>query len=138
MEEKKVRADIATRFQKGNKLGKGYGRPKMSDAQKLMSIKSRTMFKELLAQYMTLTLPEIKVILAAKELPAIDMAVVKHLEQMIETGSMERVDWMADHIMGAKPKQSEVTITAKRGIDTKKLSDAELEQLKVIAEKSEE
>jgi len=126
-----------TPFKKGNQLAVGHGRPKMSAEQKALALKTRTQFKEILSAYSALTLPEIKVHLIEKLLPAIDMAVLKHLEQMIESGSMERVDWMADHIMGAKPKQSEVIVTARKDVDLKKVSPEQLEQLKKIAASNE-
>lgn len=125
-------------FKKGNAAAKGYGRPKMTDEQKALALTTRTQFKMLLSQYSALTFAEVKKHLKEKKLPAIDMAVLKHMEQMIDAGSMDRVDWTANHIMG-KPKEiSHVKVEGglQNTIDLKKLSKEDLIAYKALVEKS--
>lgn len=125
----------ATRFQKGNQLSKGKGRPPMTAAQKALALENRTELKNVMSKYMTLTAEEIELTLEDKSLAVIDIAILKHLQDMVKHGSMERMDWIVDHIMGSRATKVEVKATS--GIDLSKLSEEELLNLQNIAEKSQ-
>lgn len=129
------------RFQKGNKLAVGKGRPPMTPEEKALALGSRTDFKTILSKYMTWTMKEVEELLDDAErigdYPMIDVAVLRHYLHMAKFGDLERMDWSADHILGAIPKQTEVTVTARKEVDLKKMSPEQLEQLEKIAEANE-
>lgn len=137
--QKFTEAGAPSRFQKGNQLAKGNGRPPMTAEQKAMALQTRTDFKNILTKYMTLSLDEMETLIEeeGRTLPVIDVAILRHYIKMQEHGDLERMDWSADHIMGAKPKQSEVIVTARKEVDLKKMSPEQLEQLEKIAEANE-
>ncbi len=120
-------------FEKGNQLGVGYGRPSLTPAQRKLSLATRTQFKVLIQSYMVLTPKEIEEKLEEGNLPVIDITVLRHLKDMSKHGSMERTDWTIDHVMGTRPKESKVTVTANRGIDLSKLSKEQMDQIEKIA-----
>lgn len=130
-----VEAGKATRFQPGNQLAKGRGRPAMTPEQKALAISNRTELKILMTKYMTLTPGEIEELLRQNNLPVIDIAILRNLQKMHEDGSMDRADWMLDHIMGKQAAKVEVKNTTP--VDLSKLSTEELEHLKSIALKME-
>lgn len=125
---------------KGNKLAVGHGRPKMTEHEKEMSLKSRTQFKNMLNKYSGWTLAEIKVALEEKALPIFDMAMLKHLELMMEDGDAARADWTLNHIFGKEKEIKHVHMTGglenTNPINLKDLSVAELKALKKMQEKS--
>jgi len=134
----KLAAQKRGQFKKGHKKSVGHGRPKLTKEQLAMQLTTRTQFKALIAQYSVYNLAEIKVFLKEKKLPAIDMAVLKHLEHMIEAGSMDRVDWTANHILGKEKETTNINVSGTMEnteiIDLKKLSKEQLLALKEIAE----
>lgn len=116
------------------------GRKRMSKEEKALALSSRTQFKLCLAKYANHTLDDIKKLLAQAKLPIIEMAVLRHLQEAFTNGSMDRIDWTANHIMG-KPKEVqhhriESTLET-TGIDLKKLNSEQLEQLAKIVEAAE-
>lgn len=128
-------------FKKGNKVGVGHGRPKLTKEQKAMSLKTRTDFKELLNKYLQLDLNQIQELLDERKLPALDMMVLQNLKNAINSGESTKVDWALNHVVG---KEKEVTNINLQGsmentnsIDLKKLSKEQLLSLKEIAEASE-
>ena len=137
--KKVVKRKVGRPFKKGNTAAKGHGRPKLTPEQKAMCLSSRTQFKLLLSQYSALTLDEIKKHIKEKKLPVLDMAVLKHLQEMVESGSMQRVDWLADHVLGKAKEVSHVKVSGGMGssIDLKSLSKEDLVLLKNLIEKSD-
>jgi hypothetical protein len=129
-------------FQKGNTISKLGGRPTLTPEQKALRLTTRTQFKTLLAEYSALTLDEIRELIKEAKLPIIDMAVLKHLQESFTNGSMERIDWTTNHIMG-KPKETTNLhlsggVQSSDAIDVKKLSKEDLLALKEIHERSKE
>jgi len=140
MKEKKEKFSIAeagraTRFQPGNKLAKGNGRPAMTPEQKTLALTNRTELKIVMTKYLTLSPQEVDGLLQENNLPVIDIAILRNLKQMHEQGSMDRADWILDHIMGKQAAKVEVKNTTP--VDLSKLSVEELEHLKSIALKME-
>ena len=137
---KKKRKLTGHQFQKGNKESVGIGRPKMTEEQRAFSLKTRTQFKLLLSKYSSLTLKEIEKEIEKKTLPVLDIAVLRHLKEMATSGSMDRVDWTANHILGKEKETTNINLTGGLEntdmIDVKKLSKEELLALKEISEKS--
>lgn len=125
-------------FKKGNTASKGFGRPRMTPEQKALAMTSRTKFKTLLALYMTWTEADIEQALENNNLPILDMAVLKHLQAMKQGGSMDRVDWSLDHLLGKPVQAQKLTIENESSspFDLSKLTDDELLQLKAIQEKA--
>lgn len=135
-EEKKqhhlVEAGKATRFQPGNQLAKGRGRPAMTEDQKALALTSRTELKNVMVKYMSLSPEEVEELLEENKLPVIDIAILRNLKKMHEDGSMDRADWILDHIMGSRAKKVEVKNTSP--INLKNLSKQQLKNLKDIIE----
>jgi len=135
MNKKPAKKLAPNQFKKGNKAAVGHGRPPMSPEQKALALTTRTQFKNLLCQYMTLTKKEITALLKT-DLPVIDIAVLRHLKEMHTTGSMDRIDWTSDHVMG-KPQQT-TNINLNNGasdtnlVDLKKLPKEKLVALSAI------
>ena len=122
-------------FAKGNQLAKGhgYGRPRLTPEEKALSIATRKEFQMLLSKYSTWTLQEVENQLQKnKDLPILDMAVLRHLKNMNEVGSMERVDWTLDHIMGSRPKESTININSGQTLDLRSLSPEKLEMVRQL------
>lgn len=120
-------------FQPGNQLSKGKGRPKMTAEQHLLKVTTRTEVSGIMAKYLTLSAEEVNTHLEDDSLPILDLAILKNLKLMREGGSLERMDWMMDHIMGKQATKVEVKATA--GIDLDSLTVEELENLRLISEK---
>lgn len=127
-----VEAGRATRFQPGNQLG---GRPKLTPEQKALAISTRTQLSALIMNYMSFTLDEVETELKRRDLPAIDIAILRNLKKMHEDGSMERADWLLDHLMGGRAQKVEVKNTSP--INLKNLNQKQLEDLKAIIEAQE-
>jgi hypothetical protein len=126
-------------FTKGNTKSKGFGRPAMTDAQKELSLKTRTQFKTMLDKYLITELSDLKKLLKKTKVPAIDAMIIKSLVRTIESGDQSQINWFLNHSLG---KEKEITNINLQGsmentssIDLKKLSKEELLALKAIAEK---
>lgn len=122
----------ATRFQPGNSLG---GRTPMTPEQKALAIKTRENVSELLNKYITLSLVEVKELLAEQKLPIIDLVFLKNLEKALEDGSMERMDWILNHMMGTLAKQ--INIKNVSPINLKNLSSDQLKTMREIIQAQE-
>ena len=122
----------ATRFKKGNMMG---GRTPLTPEQKALVLSNRTELKIVMTKYLTLSPSEIEELLNENSLPVIDIAILRNLKKMHEEGSMDRADWILDHIMGKQATKVEVKNTTP--VDLSKLSTEELEHLKSIALKME-
>lgn len=133
--EKFIEAGKATRFQPGNQLSKGKGRTPMTPEQKALALSNRTELKNVMVKYMALSAEEVKQLLKENTLPVIDIAILRNLQRMHQEGSMERADWILDHIMGSRAKKVEVKNTSP--INLKNLSKEQLKNLKEIIEAQE-
>lgn len=122
----------ATRFKKGNTLG---GRKPMTPEQKALALTTRVELKNVMVKYLALNPDEIDELLIENNLPVIDIAILRNLKKMHEEGSMDRADWILDHVMGKQATKVEVKNTTP--VDLSKLSTEELEHLKSIALKME-
>lgn len=138
MAKKKGNPNPKNQFQKGNKAGVGHGRPSLTEEEKKLSIATRTEFKTVLMKYSSWTREEIKNALESKSLPIMHEIILKHLLEGLESGSMQRVDWTLDHIMGKPKEVSHVKVHAvtENQIDPRKLSKEDLLALKEIHEKA--
>jgi len=130
---------VKNTFKNGNQDSKGYGRPKMSDAEKELSLKTRTQFKAILDRYLILDLKEVRKLLKAKTIPMIDLMVLQSIKNSYESGNQSQIDWLLNHSLG-KPKE-ETTINLKthhdniEPINVNDLTKEELLQIQKIHEK---
>ena len=126
-------------FEKGNKLGVGHGRPRLSKEEKAMRLANRKEFNELVNKYMSWTEEELcRHKDKCRDLTALDHAVIKQVILMMETGSMERTDWVVDHAVGSRPKESTVNINAGQTLDLRTLSPEKLALVKQLLTEGEE
>jgi len=130
----------ATSFKAGNKSSVGHGRPKMSATQKELSITTRTKFKTILQEYSALTLEQIKKHLDDQKLPVIDLAVLRNLEYAVEAGSMDRIDWTLNHMLGKQKEEQNInlrgTVESTSKLDIDSHSKEELLVLQAMMKKS--
>lgn len=126
---------------KGNTLSVGHGRPKMTEQEKALSLSNRTQFKILINKYMGWSKEKIAESLSDSKLPIIDIAVLRCLKEAAESGSMERIDWAVNHVLGKEKEKTHLHVSGNvdntSTIDLKKLSKPELLALKAMAEKNE-
>ena len=138
-EAKKKTKSNSGQFKKGNKAGTGYGRPTMTPEQKALALASRTQFKTVLTQYSTLTLREIKKLLKSANVPVLELAVLRHLKELAENGSMDRADWTLDHMLGKVNTTTNLNLSGgldnTNAINLKDCTKEELLLLKKLAEK---
>lgn len=140
--KKKTTTKRATKnqFKKGNTASKGYGRPKMTEAEKELSLKTRTQFKNILNKYMISTKAELSKLYRAKDTPAIDKMIIKSLIKTIESGDQSQINWFLNHSLGKEKEESHLHLTGQmentNSINLKNLSKEELIALKSMAEKN--
>lgn len=126
-------------FEKGNKIGKLGGRPRLSKEEKAMRLANRKEFNDLVNKYMSWTLEELQAqIRNCKGLTALDHAVINQVILMMETGSLERTDWVVDHAVGSKPKESTININAGQTLDLRTLSPEKLALVKQLINDGED
>jgi len=125
-------------FKKGNKESVGIGRPKMTEEEKELSLKTRTDFKVMLDKYMITEPKQLTKLLKSKTIPAIDAMIIRSLLNAINSGDSTQINWFLNHSLGKEKETSNVHITGsmENSIDVKKLSKEELLALKVMAEKN--
>ncbi len=131
----------ATQFKKGHTKSKGFGRPKMTDEEKALSLKTRTQFKNILNRYITLPKAELNKLYRAANTPALDKMVIKSILKSMEGGDQVQINWFVNHILGKEREQTNINLTGSmentNSIDLKKLSKEELLSLKAMAEKTQ-
>ena len=125
-------------FKKGNQLAKGHGRPPMTPEQRALTLATRTDLKLLMAKYLAFTIPEVMEALEDENLPAIDIGILRNILKASEDGSLERMDWMTNHIYGKEATKIDIDQKNTNQINLKNVSTADLIKLKEIAEKSNE
>ena len=135
---KKAKRKTKNQFQKGNTKSKGYGRPPMTDAEKELSLKTRTELKSMIQKYLVQSFEDLKELSRSEKVPAIDAMLVQSLVNAINSGDQTKIDCFLNHAMG---KEREVTNLHLSGgttdsINVKNLSKKELLALKEIAEAS--
>ena len=136
---KKKRA-TKNQFKKGVG-GNPFGRPKMTDTEKELSIKTRTQFRTMLSKYMVTDKKKLKALVKRNDIPAIDAMIIKSLVKTFEGGDQNQINWFLNHVMG---KEKEVTNIKLETNDTtnllnvKKMSKEELLALKQIQENQTE
>lgn len=124
-----------TSFKKGHKGHTGGGRPKLTAAQKELSLKTRTDFKNIINKYLMLNLPQIRELLHDEELPVLDMMVLKNLELTYKMGSPNNIDWHIDHVVGKPKVESTLHLQgnlAPVSVDPKKMTKKQLEDMKKL------
>jgi len=128
-------------FKKGNKDAVGFGRPKMTEAEKELSLKTRTQFKGIINKYMIQSKKDLLKIYRAANTPALDAMIIKSIIRTLETGDQSHINWFANHVLGKEKETSHIALTGSMNttsaIDLKNLSTEDLLALKTIAEKNE-
>ena len=128
-------------FKKGHKESVGFGRPKMTEAEKELSLKSRTQFKTIINKYMIQDKKELMKIYRGAKTPALDCMIIKSILKSLETGDQSSINWFANHILGKEKETTHLELSggveSTTGIDLKNLSKEQLVALKEIAEQSE-
>lgn len=135
--EVKLIGNEATRFQKGNKLAVGKGRPPMSPEKKALAIATRVQLKELMLEFLTYTPEEVAIALEDSSRAVLDIMILRAIQRGHSSGDMITLDWITDHIMGKQAAKVEVKSEVNNSINIKKLSDKELLTLKELAVKSQ-
>lgn len=137
--KKKVTTKRATKnqFKKKNTKSKGFGRPTMTDAEKELSLQTRTQFKTMLNKYMITSKADLSKMYRAKDTPAIDKMLIKSMLKAIESGDQSQINWFLNHSLGKEKETTNMHITGsmENSIDVKKLSKEELLALKELANK---
>ena len=134
--KKKAKRKTKNQFQKGNTAGKGYGRPPMTDAEKELSLKTRTELKSMINKYLVQSFEDLQELVRNKKVPAIDAMLIQSLVNAINSGDQSQINWFLNHALG---KEKEVTNLHLSGgttnaIDVKNLNKEQLLALKEIAE----
>lgn len=129
-----------TTFKKGDNTMQKLkaGRKAMTPEEKALALASRTQFKLLLAKYASWDIDQVEKALEERILPVLELGLLKHLKELMTNGSMDRVDWTLNHMLGKPKETSHVKIESVGGdeIDTSKLSKQELLALKAMKEKA--
>lgn len=140
MNDAKPKRKTKNQFKKGHKLSVGYGRPKLTEAERELSLKNRTEFKKILNKYMIQSVKQLRELYDRKDLPAIDGMLIKAIVRAFENGDQTQINWFIDHTMGKEKETTNINLNGsmenKNTIDLKSLSKEELLALKSIAEKN--
>lgn len=112
---------------------RGQGRPPLTAEEKEVAIKTRSELSAVMMKYATLNVKQIDELLENPDVPVLDKALLKNFKKANEEGSMERTDWIMNHIMG--PQAKKIDITTSKKFDPSKYTDEELKILKELAEK---
>ena len=135
----KLAKQKATQFKKGNKKSVGFGRPPMSEAEKELSLTTRTQFKTIINKYMVHSKAELNKIYRAKDTPALDCMIIKSIQRALENGDTTHINWFANHVLGKEQETTNINLTGgmenTNSIDVKDLTPKELLALKELAEK---
>ena len=122
-------------FTKGHDKSKGFGRPAMTDAQKELSLKTRTQFKTMLNKYMVTDLADLKKLLKKTKVPAIDAMIIKSLVRAIESGDQSQINWFLNHSLGKEKETSHINFSGSiDSMNPKDYSKEELLAMKAIHE----
>ena len=123
-------------FEKGNKYGQG--RPPMSDEEKEVSRLTRNEFRGIVFKYFKLTREEAEEIMADKKTHLINLSVLSVMISALDGGDEKRMNWLLEQSFGKLKEIIDVTsnVTYRPTIDLKKVSSDDLNQLKLIAQKS--
>ena len=128
-------------FKKGHKKSVGFGRPPMSDAEKELSLKTRTQFKNILNKYMITDEKELQKLYKSKKLPILDGMIIKSLLNVFSSGSQAELNWFLNHSLGKEKETTNINLTGgmenTNTVNLKKLSKEDLLVLKDLAEKNE-
>lgn len=139
--KKTTKRKTKNQFQKGNTKGKGFGRPAMTEAEKELSLKTRTQFKSILSKYMISSQSDLEKLYLDKTLPAIDGMVIKSMLNAFRSGDQSQINWFLNHALGKEKETTNIKLSGSMentsSIDLKKLTKEELLSLKAIAEKNE-
>lgn len=114
-------------FKKGNKESVGIGRPKMTEEEKELSLKTRTDFKVMLDKYMITEKPELKKLLKSKTIPAIDAMIIKSLLNALDSGDPTQINWFLNHSLGKEKETSHIKFSG--SIDSMNPKDYTKEEL---------
>ena len=129
-------------FQKGNTKSVGYGRPRMTEAQKELSITTRTKFKEMLNKYMVSEKSELEELLKRKDIIAIDCMVIQSLVNALNSGNQVEINWFLNHTLGKEKETTHVHMSGgldnTNAIDIGTLSKEDALFLKGLNEKNRE
>ena len=132
----------ATQFKKGHKKGVGFGRPKMTEAEKELSLKTRTQFKTIINRYMLLSKAELNKLYRSTKTPAMDKMIIKSVLKATESGDQSSINWFINHVLGSQKETTNINLTGSMentsSIDVKNLSTEDLLALQELAKKSNE
>ena len=113
-------------FKKG-KSGNPFGRPKMTEAEKELSLQTRTQFKTMLNKYMITDEKELKKLGRRTDVPAIDAMVIRSLLNVINSGSQSEMNWFLNHSLGKEKETSHIEFSG--SIDSMNPKDFSKEEL---------
>lgn len=126
-------------FKAGHKKSVGFGRPAMTEAEKELSLKTRTQFKTIINKYMITKKSELRKIYNAADTPALDCMIIKSILKALDSGDQSQINWFANHVLGKEKETTNINLTGSMentsSIDVKNLSTEELLMLKELAEK---
>jgi len=127
-------------FTKGHTKSKGFGRPTLTEAEKELSIKTRTQFKTMLDKYLVRELTDLKKLVKKTSIPAIDAMIIKSLIKTIESGDQTGINWFLNHSLGKEKETTNINLTGgmenTNSINLKNLTKEELLVLKQLSEKN--
>lgn len=127
-------------FKKGHKESVGFGRPPMTEAEKELSLQTRTQFKNIINKYMIHNKAELRKIYRSAKTPALDCMIIKSILNALEKGDQTMINWFANHVLGKEKETTHIHHTGQMentsSIDLKNLDTEDLLKLKELAEKS--
>jgi len=106
--EKNKAARKKVQFKKGNKKAVGFGRPKLTEAEKELTLKTRTQFRNILNKYMITDQKELEKLYKSKNLPVLDGMVIKSLLNAFRTGDQTQMNWFLNHSLGKEKETSHI------------------------------
>lgn len=121
-------------FKKG-KSGNPFGRPKMSEAEKELSLKTRTQFKNILNKYMISSEKELEKLYRDKSLPAIDGMIIKSMLNAFRSGDQTQINWFLNHSLGKEKETTNINLSGSvDSMNPKDFTKEELLAMKAIHE----
>jgi len=100
-------------FVKGQ-VANPYGRPKLTDEEKMARILNRVAFERICNQYLHLSKDELEDIVRRKETPVIELMVASVVIKAIKSGDQHRLNFLLDRLIVKVPERVEIIEEAER------------------------
>ena len=133
--KKATKRKTKNQFTKGNTASKGFGRPKMTEEEKELSLQTRTQFKNIINKYMIHNKAELRKIYRAAKTPALDCMIIKSILNALEKGDQSMINWFANHVLGKEKEVAHVHLSGGTENNTSiNVNDLTKEELLAIKE----